>query len=53
VGAFLRENGVSTMVHWNKIFTTPPLIINEQQLRETFEVLDKALEITDRAYVAS
>ena len=53
VGAFLRENGVSTMIHWNKIFTTPPLIINEQQLRETFEILDKALEITDRAYVAS
>jgi taurine--2-oxoglutarate transaminase len=50
VGAYLREHGVSTMVHWNKIFTTPPLIINEQQLREVFEVLDQALEITDQAY---
>lgn len=50
VGAYLRDQGVSTMVHWNKIFTTPPLIINEQQLREVFEVLDRALEITDQAY---
>ncbi len=50
VGAFLRENGVSTMIHWNKIFTTPPLIINEQQLRDVFAVLDQALEITDQAY---
>jgi taurine--2-oxoglutarate transaminase len=50
LGAFLREQGVSTMVHWNKVFTTPPLIINEQQLREVFAVLDQALEITDQAY---
>jgi len=50
LGAFLREHGVSTMIHWNKIFTSPPLIINEQQLRETFAVLDEGLDITDQAY---
>jgi taurine--2-oxoglutarate transaminase len=38
------------MIHWNKVFTTPPLIINQQQLNETFAILDQALEITDRAY---
>jgi taurine--2-oxoglutarate transaminase len=50
LGAFLKEQGVSTMIHWNKVFTTPPLIINQQQLNETFAILDQALEITDRAY---
>ena len=50
LGAFLRENGVSTMIHWNKVFTTPPLIINEQELNEVFEILDRGLEITDLAY---
>ena len=38
------------MGHWNKVFTPPTLIINEQQLREIFVVLDEALEITDQAY---
>jgi taurine--2-oxoglutarate transaminase len=50
LGAFLREKGISTMIHWNKVFTTPPLIINEQQLKETFAILDEGLEITDQAY---
>jgi taurine--2-oxoglutarate transaminase len=52
LGAFLRQQGVSTMIHWNKVFTTPPLIINEQQLREVFAILDQGLEITDQAYEA-
>jgi 4-aminobutyrate aminotransferase-like enzyme len=31
------------------VLIIPPLIITEDQLKEGFEVLDKALEITDRA----
>jgi 4-aminobutyrate aminotransferase-like enzyme len=30
------------------VLIIPPLIINEAQLKEGFDVLDKALEITDR-----
>ncbi|MCK5914872.1 MAG: aminotransferase class III-fold pyridoxal phosphate-dependent enzyme, partial [Deltaproteobacteria bacterium] len=48
LGAVLKEKGLSTLIHWNKMFTSPPLIINEQQLRETFKVIDEALEITDK-----
>jgi len=48
IGSYLKEKGISTLIHWNKIFTSPPLIINEQQLRETFAVVDEALEITDK-----
>jgi taurine--2-oxoglutarate transaminase len=45
----LLDNGIYTFVHWNVVLVNPPLIINEEQLAEGFEVMDKALEITDQA----
>lgn len=47
--AYLREHGVYTLVRWNTCFVNPPLIINEQQLREGLAVIDKGLEIVDHA----
>ena len=44
---YLLDNGVYTFIHWNTILVNPPLIINEEELAEGFQVLDKALEITD------
>ena len=38
-----------TLVRWNTFFTNPPLCINEAQLREAFAIIDKGLEITDKA----
>src|SRR6202140_3422647 len=49
LGKFFRENGLYTMVRWNTFYTNPPLCINEQQLREAFAIIDKGLEITDKA----
>jgi len=49
LGRFFRENGLYTFVRWNTFFTNPPLCINEQQMREAFAVIDRGLEITDRA----
>ena len=49
LGKFFRENGLYTLVRWNTFFTNPPLCINEQQMREAFAIIDKGLEITDRA----
>ncbi len=49
LGRFFREQGLYTFVRWNTFFTNPPLIINEQQMREAFAIIDKALEITDKA----
>jgi taurine---2-oxoglutarate transaminase len=46
---FFRQEGLYTFVRWNFFFTNPPLCITEQELREGFAILDKALEITDRA----
>jgi hypothetical protein len=36
-------------VRWNTFFTNPPLIINEQQLQEAFDIINRGLEITDHA----
>jgi taurine--2-oxoglutarate transaminase len=47
--AFLRQNGLFTFVRWNTCFINPPLCVNEQQLREGLEIIDRALEITDAA----
>jgi len=49
LGKFFRENGLYTFVRWNTFFTNPPLCINEEQLREAFAIIDRGLEITDRA----
>ena len=48
---FFREQGLYTFVRWNTFFTNPPLCINEQQLREAFAIIDRGLEITDKAVV--
>jgi taurine---2-oxoglutarate transaminase len=49
LGKYFRENGLYTLVRWNTFYTNPPLCINEQQLREALAIIDKGLEITDRA----
>ncbi|PYQ28334.1 MAG: aspartate aminotransferase family protein [Acidobacteria bacterium] len=49
LGAFLREQGIYAFVNWNNLFTNPPLCITEEQLRDAFGVIDRALEITDAA----
>ncbi|HEY0736313.1 MAG TPA: aminotransferase class III-fold pyridoxal phosphate-dependent enzyme [Herpetosiphonaceae bacterium] len=51
LNAFLREHGLFTFVRWNTFFINPPLCITEQQLREGLAIIDRALEITDRAVV--
>ncbi len=49
LGRFFREQGLYTLVRWNTFYTNPPLCINEQQLREAFAIIDRGLEITDKA----
>jgi taurine---2-oxoglutarate transaminase len=49
LAAFFREAGLYTFVRWNTFFTNPPLCIDEAQLHEAFAIIDRALEITDRA----
>lgn len=49
LGRFFREQGLYTFVRWNTFFTNPPLTITEEQLEEGLDVIDRGLEITDRA----
>jgi taurine--2-oxoglutarate transaminase len=49
LGRFFRQEGLYTFVRWNTFFTNPPLIITEQQLHEGLEIIDRGLDITDRA----
>ena len=51
LGRFFREQGLYTFVRWNTFFTNPPLCINEEQMRDAFAIIDRALEITDKAVV--
>eukprot|EP00039_Didymoeca_costata_P020201 m.340432 g.340432 ORF g.340432 m.340432 type:complete len:511 (+) comp19305_c0_seq1:213-1745(+) len=45
----LLENGVWTMARGHTVFTNPPLIINENEIREGFAAIDLALYETDKA----
>jgi taurine---2-oxoglutarate transaminase len=49
LGKYFRQEGLYTFVRWNTFFTNPPLCITEDELREGFGIIDKGLEITDRA----
>jgi taurine--2-oxoglutarate transaminase len=47
IGAKMREDGLWTFIRWNTIFICPPLIINEEQLREGLAIVDNALNLAD------
>jgi taurine--2-oxoglutarate transaminase len=46
---FCLDHGLYLYTHWHTVLIIPPLIITEEQLREGFEVLGDALNITDGA----
>jgi len=47
--AFFRQEGLYTFMRWHTFFTTPPLCITEAELAEGFAIIDRGLEITDKA----
>jgi len=46
---YCLDHGLYVYTHWHTVLIIPPLIITEEQLEAGFEILDKALEITDMA----
>jgi taurine---2-oxoglutarate transaminase len=46
---YCLDHGLFLYTHWHTVLIIPPLIITEEQLKEGFEVLDRALAITDQA----
>ncbi len=49
VRKFLLDHGLYLYTHWHTLLIIPPLIITEEQLQEGFNLIDKALEIADKA----
>ena len=49
LGRFFREQGLYTFVRWSTFFSNPPLIVTEAQLEEGLSIIDRGLDITDRA----
>eukprot|EP00697_Spironema_sp_BW2_P016684 gnl/Spiro4/8072_TR4249_c0_g1_i1.p1 gnl/Spiro4/8072_TR4249_c0_g1~~gnl/Spiro4/8072_TR4249_c0_g1_i1.p1 ORF type:complete len:480 (+),score=162.56 gnl/Spiro4/8072_TR4249_c0_g1_i1:38-1441(+) len=47
LGAFLKANGLYAFIWRNLLHTNPPLCVTEKELRDAFEVIDRALDITD------
>ena len=47
---FFKDEGLFTFVRWNTFMCNPPLMIDEQQLKEAFAIVDRGLEITDKYY---
>lgn len=49
-GKFLKDNGLFTFVRWGSFMCNPPLCINAEQLAEAFDIIDRALDLTDQAF---
>ena len=49
IGKYLRDHGLFTMLQWNSIMTNPPLCITEAELSHGIDIIDGALDISDRA----
>ncbi len=49
LSSFFREEGLYTVVRWNYFFTNPPLSISEDELRDGFAIIDRALIAADAA----
>jgi taurine--2-oxoglutarate transaminase len=45
----LLEHCLFIYTHWHTLLIIPPLIITEEQLAEGFDILDKALSVTDKS----
>ena len=52
LGGFFRKEGLFTFIRWGHIMCNPPLCITEQQLREGFDIIDRGLDIVDKAIEA-
>ena len=48
VAAFLKENGIYAFNYGHILHTNPPLVVNEQELKDAFNIVDKALDIADK-----
>lgn len=48
IAKFLKANGLFTFNFHNILFVVPPLCINQSQIDEGLDIIEKALELTDK-----
>ena len=48
IAKYFREHGLYTFLRWHSIMTNPPLCITEDELKEGFAIIDKALDLADQ-----
>ncbi len=53
LNAFLRENGLFTLLQGSMVMCNPPLCITEAQLGEAFAIIDRGLELVDGVFEGS
>ena len=51
IQGWLKERGFSAFGRENNINITPPLIINEEELRDAFKILDEVLQMVDEQLI--
>jgi taurine--2-oxoglutarate transaminase len=50
LAAFFKKEGLFTYMRWSTFSCIPPLNVSEAELAEGFDIIDRGLEITDRAF---
>jgi len=50
LAAFFKDQGLFTMLQWSTVMCNPPLCIDEKQIAEGFEIVDRGLSIVDEAF---
>jgi taurine--2-oxoglutarate transaminase len=50
LGKFFKDEGLFTVLQWSTVMCNPPLCIDEAQLAEAFEIVDRGLSIVDEVY---
>lgn len=50
LGKFFKDQGLFTVLQWSTVMCNPPLCIDEAQLAEAFDIVDRGLSIVDEVY---
>ncbi|MBL9141191.1 MAG: aminotransferase class III-fold pyridoxal phosphate-dependent enzyme [Phycisphaerae bacterium] len=50
LGRFFKDNGLFTLLQWSMVMCNPPLCINEVQLAESFDIIDRGLDLVDAVF---
>ncbi len=50
LGKFFKDEGLFTMLQWSTVMCNPPLCVNEAQIAEGFEIIDRGLSLVDEVF---